>query len=213
MIFYAFSKFQPIYFTIEVSTFHRGPWNFLIPYRSTLGSQKSSWNFSQACNVALGHDRQRLRPNSGEVLAGEGRGRVEDGKGLTTGRFVRWFGTEEHLAVVLRGAVRYQSRERLLRRGGGTTATKGGRWASVGARGGVEWLGGRGGGHRTGSRGGGHGGPREGVRPPDAAGGPGRQGQARRRHGTRGRATSWHGARRGSKMFHSTPVRTQKSPK
>jgi hypothetical protein len=74
----------------------------------------------------LGNDRWWLRPNSGEDLAREGRERVEDGQGLTTGRFVQWFGTEEHPAAVLRGAVRFQPRERLLRQGGDKTATKGG---------------------------------------------------------------------------------------
>jgi hypothetical protein len=55
--------------------------------------------------------------------------------------------------------------------------------------------------------------PREGARPRDADGGPGRRGQTRRGLGARGRAMLRRGARRGSKMFHNTPVRTQKSPK
>jgi hypothetical protein len=47
----------------------------------------------------------------------------------------------------------------LLQRSGATTAAKGERRASVGARGGAGVVGGFGEGHRTGSRGGGHAGP------------------------------------------------------
>jgi hypothetical protein len=56
--------------------------------------------------------------NSGEELTEEGRGWVEDGSGLTTGRFGVQVGTEGRPAAGLRGAVRCRPRERLLRRGG-----------------------------------------------------------------------------------------------
>jgi hypothetical protein len=56
--------------------------------------------------------------NSGEELAGEGRGWVEDGPGLTTGRFGVKVGTEGRPAVGFRSAVPCRPWERLLRRGG-----------------------------------------------------------------------------------------------
>jgi hypothetical protein len=55
--------------------------------------------------------------NSGEGLAGEGREWVEDGRGLTTGRFGVEVGAEGRPAAGFRGAIRCRPRERLLRRG------------------------------------------------------------------------------------------------
>jgi hypothetical protein len=46
---------------------------------------------------------------------------------LTKGPFAAGVRAEEHPAAVLRGAVRCQPRERLLRRGGDTVGAKGGR--------------------------------------------------------------------------------------
>jgi hypothetical protein len=55
--------------------------------------------------------------NSGEELAGEGRGRVEDSPGLTTGRFGVEVGAEGRPAAGFRGAIPCRSWERLLWRG------------------------------------------------------------------------------------------------
>jgi hypothetical protein len=56
--------------------------------------------------------------NYGEELAGEGRGWVEDGPGLATGRFGVEDGAEGRSAAGFHGAVPCRARERLLRRGG-----------------------------------------------------------------------------------------------
>jgi hypothetical protein len=53
--------------------------------------------------------------NSGEEFAGEGRGWVEDGPGLTTGRFGVEVGAEGRPAAGFRGAAPCRPRERLLR--------------------------------------------------------------------------------------------------
>jgi hypothetical protein len=56
--------------------------------------------------------------NSGEGLAGEGRRWVEDGRGLTTGRFGVEVGAEGRPAAGFCGAAPCRPRARLLRRGG-----------------------------------------------------------------------------------------------
>jgi hypothetical protein len=61
-IFYAFSKFQKIDFTIGDSLSQLGPWNFSKPHRHAPSSQESPWKDIEPCNVALGVGAARLRP-------------------------------------------------------------------------------------------------------------------------------------------------------
>jgi hypothetical protein len=120
------------------------------------------WAYGKIWGLAiesLGAGRRRSSQNPANWrLCPAGRGR---GKGLWVlgARFSGLLGAEASLARSCGGDNRCQPRYALLRRSGATTAAKGERRASMGARRGTGVLGGFGEWHRTGSRGGGHGGP------------------------------------------------------
>jgi hypothetical protein len=57
---------------LRIQFLHAGPWKELRP-----------------CNWVLGRRQWRLRPNSGEGIAGEGRGRAEEARGITWGSILR----------------------------------------------------------------------------------------------------------------------------
>jgi hypothetical protein len=78
-IFYAFSKFQKIDFTIGDSLSQRGPWNFSKPHKHAPSSQESPWKDIEPCNVALGGGGGAAPANSGEAGGAPGRVGVQGG--------------------------------------------------------------------------------------------------------------------------------------
>jgi hypothetical protein len=118
MIFYGFYKIRPKVKHYLRSKLSSRPLELLIPHKGTPGLQKPPWKELPACNWVLGHGGRRLRPKFRRGACRVGWGWVEDGPGLTTGRFGVEVGAEGHPAAGFRGAVLCRPRERLLRRGG-----------------------------------------------------------------------------------------------
>jgi hypothetical protein len=101
-------------------TFATRPWQFWfltkIPSVHTKHPEKKEGVAVWPLGMVAGGSGQ----NSGEEHASEGRGRVEDGPGPTTGRFVVEVRTEGRLVVRLGDADQRQPRDCWLRRGGGS---------------------------------------------------------------------------------------------
>jgi hypothetical protein len=119
-IFYGFYKNQQNTYTIWDSLLRPGPWQFWfltkIPSVHTKHPEKKEGD----AIGSSGHGGGGSGQNSGEELAREGRGRVEDGPGLTTGRFVVEVGTEGRLAAGLGDADWRRPRDCWLWWGGGS---------------------------------------------------------------------------------------------
>jgi hypothetical protein len=110
-IFYKFLCISQVSVTLlilfKIQLYTEVPGNFWFFTNVPLVCTKDSGNSLRLAMRPLGHGRRRLRPNSGEERAGEGRGWVKEGQGLTTGRFVTG-GRADRVPVSGLGGARHQ---------------------------------------------------------------------------------------------------------
>jgi hypothetical protein len=80
-----FTSFSTTHGLFKKLIFTEVPGNFCFLTKVPLVRIKYSGITSRLAMRPLGKGLRRLRPNSGEELAGEGQGRVKDGQRLATG--------------------------------------------------------------------------------------------------------------------------------